>query len=87
MEIFYSSHFQHEYELLPLHLKKKAREKEKIFRQDPFDPRLKTHKLQGKLSELWAFSIDNRHRIVFEFLEGKKVMFYILGDHSIYEKF
>ncbi|MEG4801432.1 hypothetical protein QUB63_16225 [Microcoleus sp. ARI1-B5] len=28
------------------------------FTIDPFDPSLKTHKLSGKLNDLWSFTVD-----------------------------
>jgi addiction module RelE/StbE family toxin len=36
---------------------------------DPFDPSLKTHKLQGDLKDLWACSVEYDFRIVFKFLQ------------------
>jgi addiction module RelE/StbE family toxin len=35
--------------------------------QNPFDPLLKTHKLHGKLSGLWACQVEYDCRIVFAF--------------------
>ncbi|HHT9112639.1 MAG: hypothetical protein HZA47_07550 [Planctomycetes bacterium] len=32
--------------------------KEFVFRKNPFDKRLKTHKLSGKEKEAWAFWVD-----------------------------
>ncbi|MEK7069140.1 MAG: hypothetical protein AAB947_02025 [Patescibacteria group bacterium] len=57
-----------------------------LFRRDPFDPRLDTHPLHGKLKKQWSFSINQRDRILFEFLDKKKeeVAFLDIGDHSIY---
>ncbi len=34
---------------------------------EPFDPALKTHKLHGKLSGLWACQVEYDCRIVFTF--------------------
>jgi mRNA-degrading endonuclease YafQ of YafQ-DinJ toxin-antitoxin module len=51
VEIYYSPHFIKMYKKLPKQVKLAAEEKEKIFRQDPFGPRLKTHKLTGKLKD------------------------------------
>jgi len=34
---------------------------------EPFDPALKTHKLHGKLSGLWACQVEYDCRIVFAF--------------------
>lgn len=36
-----------------------------IFVNDPFDSKLKTHKLSGKLKGLWSFSIEYDLRVVF----------------------
>lgn len=36
--------------------------------EDPFDPKLRTHKLKGKLSGSWACWIDYEYRIVFDFV-------------------
>ena len=44
-----------------------AEEKEKIFKNNPFDLRLKTHKLSGKEKEIWAFWINHKYRIKFNF--------------------
>ena len=69
---------------MPKKVKKAAEQKEKIFRKDPFDSRLKTHKLTGKLKEFWAFSIDYEHRIIFEFVNKQTVWFHTVGTHAIY---
>ncbi len=36
--------------------------------QDPFDPSLKSHKLKGELSGIWACSVKYDLRILFEFV-------------------
>ena len=84
MKIFYSSEFLRKYKQLPQKIKIKAEKREEIFRKNPFDARLKTHKLQGELDGSWAFSVDFKHRIVFAF-EGKNTArFYSIGGHSVY---
>lgn len=86
MQIVYSPQFKREYERLPEDLKLKTEEKELIFRKNPFDERLKTHKLAGRIADLWSFSIDYRYRIIFEFTNEKIIIFHVIGDHSIYKK-
>lgn len=86
MEILYSPQFVKEYRRLSAEVKNKAEEKEKIFRSNPFDARLKTHKLTGRLDGFWAFSIDYHYRIIFKFQDNEKVRFYAMGDHSLYNK-
>ncbi len=84
MKIYYSSKFAREYKKLSLAIKKKAEKQEKIFRQNPFDSKLKTHKLSGPLKDFWAFSVDAKYRILFEFVDEKSIWFHLVGDHSIY---
>ena len=83
MRIFYSPEFERRYRMLSLEMQKKAEAKEKIFCKDPFDPRLKTHKLHGRLGEFWSFSLDHTHHIIFMFIEEGDVRFYAIGDHSV----
>ncbi len=85
MEIIYSGQFAKRYKKLSVEIKMIAEKKEDIFRVDVFDPRLKTHKLHGRLDEYWAFSINNDYRIIFEFGEGGLVYFHTIGTHDIYE--
>ena len=53
-----------------------------IFTAGPFDPRLRTHKLSGKLSELWSFSLAYDLRVIFYFLPQNRVMFEGIGTHD-----
>ena len=62
-----------------------AEEKEKIFKNNPFDFRLKTHKLHGKEKEIWAFWINYNYRIKFLFLNNGEVLFLEIGTHDSYK--
>lgn len=84
MKIIYSTKFGKEYKKLPRRVKFSAEKKEKIFRKDPFDPRLKTHKLSGKLKDFYSFSIDFQYRIIFEFTNKDTIWFHSVGTHEIY---
>jgi addiction module RelE/StbE family toxin len=53
-----------------------------LFIHDPFNPKLKTHKLSGKLKELWSFSIEYDLRVVFYFESDKKVVLVDIGSHN-----
>jgi mRNA-degrading endonuclease YafQ of YafQ-DinJ toxin-antitoxin module len=86
MKIIYTFHFRDRYENLPEEVKDKIEAKEEIFRANPFDARLKTHKLSGKYKNYWALSVDYNHRIIFEFQSKNCVIFIAVGDHSIYNK-
>ncbi|EKD56561.1 MAG: hypothetical protein ACD_58C00147G0007 [uncultured bacterium] len=83
--IEYNQTFSRAYKKLSLKEKILAEKREKIFRQNAFDPKLKTHKLKGKLKDYWLFSITYSHRILFKFTIKGKVLFYDIGDHDIYQ--
>jgi len=82
--VFYSSSFKKS-------IKKYSSNHNKIektiakFIDNPFNPSLKTHKLTGKLSSYWSFSVDYHLRILFEFIDKKTVGFIDLGTREIYK--
>jgi mRNA-degrading endonuclease YafQ of YafQ-DinJ toxin-antitoxin module len=53
-----------------------------LFILDPFDPTLKTHKLSGKLKDLWSFSVGYDERVLFYFTEDEKAVFVDMGSHD-----
>lgn len=63
-------------------LKKKFWQTLEIFSHHPFDPRLRTHKLTGKLEGLWAFSITYDCRIIFSFLSKDEALLIDIGGHD-----
>lgn len=82
--ILYSSKFINAFRKIPQKIKEKAVKKEKIFRLSCFDSRLKTHKLKGKYSNYYSFSITNSYRIIFEFYK-EGVIFVDIGTHEFYK--
>lgn len=52
------------------------------FVENPFDSRLKTHQLSGRLEGLWAFSVSYDCRVVFEFLNPEEVLLIDIGSHD-----
>lgn len=87
MKIYYSGRFAREYRKLAREIKKIAETREAIFRSNPFESTLKTHKLTGKLKNYWSFSLDPKHRVIFEFVNGEEIWFLSVGSHSIYDLF
>lgn len=53
---------------------------------DAFDPRLRTHKLQGGLSDRWSCSVVYDLRILFELMEdpeaGPSLLLQAIGTHD-----
>ena len=63
---------------------------EKTLRQlteDPYHPSLRTHKLVGDLSDIWACSVDYNSRILFEFVQKSEsdldaILLLNIGSHD-----
>jgi addiction module RelE/StbE family toxin len=49
---------------------------------NPFEPRLRTHKLTGELSELWSFTVAYDCRVVFRFVDDKHLVLLDIGTHD-----
>lgn len=81
----YSTSFLKHLLRLPRNVAEKAKKCELIFREDTFDPRLRTHKLHGKEKEIWAFWINYTYRIKFIFLNEEEVLFLDIGTHDVYK--
>jgi mRNA-degrading endonuclease YafQ of YafQ-DinJ toxin-antitoxin module len=56
-----------------------------IFQINSNDPRLKTHKLQGRLSEKYSFSVNYTIRVVFQYINSNEVIFLEVGTHEVYK--
>lgn len=59
----------------------------KLLEQDPFDPKLKSHKLQGILEDTWACSVAYDIRIIFTFVKNTtnaetELLLIDLGTHE-----
>jgi hypothetical protein len=73
---------------LPAAQKDAARDRFRTFRQNPFDPRLRTHKIQS-LSSIFkrtvhAVVIEENLRAVF-YIEDDLVVTFNIGTHAIYK--
>jgi len=84
-KILYHPQFKKHYQRLAKEIKILAEKREKIFRENPFDSRLKTHKLSGKLKNIWSFSVDKNYRILFIFYKENIIIFLNIGTHEIYK--
>ena len=83
MKIFQSKKFERSLKKLPRNIIERTIGRVFLFEQNPFDPRLDTHKLHGKLKHLWSFSVADRIRILFEFDKSDAILLDV-GDHDLY---
>jgi plasmid maintenance system killer protein len=83
MKITYSPKFLTLFKKLEGNLKIEAKEKIKLFGQDPSHPFLKVHKLKGT-DNRYSFSVNYRYRIVFMHLSKEEIVLLTIGDHDVY---
>ena len=83
VERFWTSFYR-----LPSAQKESARKTWKIFKEDPFDPRLRTHKIQRLSANygrtIYAIEIEGDLRLLF-YLDGETVVSLIIGTHDLYK--
>jgi len=84
-QLTYSSHFLKAFRKLDLGTQRQAVKRIEVFSKNPFDPRLKTHKLSGKLEVYWSFSVNYSYRVLVAFGEGDKATLIDIGSHNIYK--
>ncbi|WP_341527053.1 type II toxin-antitoxin system YafQ family toxin [Nostoc sp. UHCC 0302] len=85
MEISFSSSFRRAFKKRikgNVDIEAKFWQRVEQFKTDPFEQSLKTHKLSGKLKELWSFSVDYDARVLFYFTEEGNAVFVDIGSHD-----
>jgi mRNA-degrading endonuclease YafQ of YafQ-DinJ toxin-antitoxin module len=87
MNIELSSHFIKFANKLSQSEKKLLSDRVDLLRIDPNNPKLKTHALTGKLSGLFAFSLNYSKRVVFTFVKKNTILLLDVGSHGeVYKK-
>lgn len=84
MEVAFSTSFKKAFKRISRSktLEKKFWSRVEIFIENPGDVRLKTHKLSGKLKDLWSFSVEYDVRVIFYFVDKSRVVFIDIGTHN-----
>lgn len=85
MEVSFSSSFRRVFKRRikgNVDLEARFWEKLEQFIKDPYDPRLKTHKLSGQLKDLWSFSVNYDERVLFYFTDDGNTVFVDIGSHD-----
>lgn len=74
---------------LPAEQKESARKAWRIFKENPFDPRLRAHKIQSLSAHygriIYAVEIEGDLRSLF-YLDGDIVVSLVIGTHQIYRE-
>lgn len=82
MEVYPSSKFLRHFKKLSRIVQERAAERDALFRANPFDARLDTHKLHGKQKEEWSYAVDRSYRVTFTFAPDGSVVYTNIGTHD-----
>ena len=63
-------------------LEETLKERLDLLSSDPFAQSLKTHKLTGKLSGIYAFSINYKYRLLFDIPDSNNLLLIDIGSHD-----
>lgn len=82
MDVGVTSHFSKRAKKLSTKERDLLDQKTEIFQISPGDPRLKVHRLGGKLREYMAFSLTHGKRVKFILVENNRALFVDVGSHD-----
>lgn len=85
MDILYKPTFIRDFKKLSKDIQDEAFEKIELFKSTENHNKLKVHKLKGKLSAYYSFSVTYSHRIIFSYEDKRTIVFLSIGDHDIYK--
>lgn len=84
MDIHYAPLFIRKIKSLPPALREETLFAVDDLRDKTNHKRLKVHKLKGRLAGMYAFSVNYKIRIVFEYTKEKDIVLLSVGNHDIY---
>lgn len=85
IEVSYTKKFLKMFNILDHDLQDRVEEKVEQFRDKENHKALEVHKLKGKFKGPYAFSVDRKSRIAFEYgISRQEVILLAVGSHDIY---
>lgn len=86
MDVSFTPQFRRLFKKLAPALQEEALEKIALFKESPSHESLHVHKLHGKLSKHFSFSVNYRFRIIFTWeIPNKSAICIAIGDHALYD--
>jgi len=82
MQIVTTKTFDKLFKSLDKKIQRKAAQKTEMFKQNPFNPILRTEKLHPKTHDVWSFRVDLDYRVVFKFTQKDVAEFRFIGHHN-----
>ena len=84
LKLIYAPIFVRQFRKLPQALQEETLEKIELFKDTSNHQALKVHKLHGKFSDSYSFSINYKYRVIFDYATKTEVNILAIGDHDIY---
>ena len=84
MHVNISPRFKRGYKKLPDHIKDDFDRKITLLIKNSRHPKLKTHKLKGKLQKCLSFRLRDGYRVLFEFSGSQTIDLLDVGPHNKY---
>ena len=85
IEVSFSPKFIRRYGALEKELGNEVYEKIELLKNSNNHTSLKVHKLKGRHSDCYSFSVNYKVRVIFEYLSKKEITLLTVGDHEIYK--
>lgn len=82
MNIKFHKNFEKKYKKLSTKLKLQVKERNKLFSENPFNPILNNHALQGKYVGYRSINLTGDVRIIYKLLDKDTVLFSEIDSHS-----
>ena len=86
LQLQYAPKFLKQLNKLDLALQKEALTKIELFKNQKNHKSLEVHKLKGRLLGSYAFSVNYKDRIVFDYVSKGEAVLLAIGDHDVYKK-
>lgn len=82
MKVFFHKNFDKEYAKIPLKKRMQCEKRITLFIDDPLHPLLNSHRLHGKLKNLYSINITGDMRALYRIIDINTVEFVLLDTHG-----
>ncbi len=82
MQIIFSKRFKKQYKKLPPKLQKQTKNRIELWQEQPDNPILRRHKLEGELNNFYSINISGDLRALYEVIDNDIYIYEMIGSHS-----
>lgn len=80
--VVFSKRFQKQYKILPQNLQRQTKLRIELWKEQPQNPLLRLHRLEGKMSRFYSINITGDIRALYEIIGNDVYMYEMIGTHS-----